>query len=279
MHRADVMELFGHDVLREFGLVAFAAQVGEVKVAQVGGHDLRGGFGGGFVGQMAVAAEDALLEAPRAARTILQHLHVMVGFEDEDVRGADAVEHQLGDVAEVGGKTEIAGGGAQQKSDRILRVVRNGKRFDAHIADFKSRAVFKQSPVNFLFQVFRAVEAVERGFFRPFGFERPDGAVLRAAIAIDRDVKFVGDAEQSADVVGVFVRDENGGQVFRRAPDAGEALADLARRKPGVHEHAGFGGFEVGAIAAGTAAEDGEFDGHALHGNGGKVRGQILLSR
>ena len=32
MRRADVMELLGHNVLREFGLVAFAAQVGEVKI-------------------------------------------------------------------------------------------------------------------------------------------------------------------------------------------------------------------------------------------------------
>ena len=45
-------------------------------------------------------------------------------------------------------------------------------------------------------------------------------------------------------------------------PMAGKALADLARAEPGVHEDAGFVGFDVGAIAAGTAAEDGEFDGH-----------------
>src|ERR1039458_4924617 len=89
---ADFLEAVGHDAVGEFGLVALAAQVREVKLAQLGGHDLRGGFGGGFVGQMAVAAENALLEAPRAARTILQHLHVMIGFEHEDVRGADAVE-------------------------------------------------------------------------------------------------------------------------------------------------------------------------------------------
>ena len=51
------------------------------------------------------------------------------------------------------------------------------------------------------------------------------------------------------------------------AADAGEALADLARRKAGVHEDAGFGGFEVGAIAGRTAAENGELDGH-----GGKLK-------
>ena len=131
MRRADVMELLGHDVLREFGLVAFAAQVREVKMPQPGGHDLRGGFGGGHVREMAVPAEDALLERPRTARTILQHLHVVVGFEDEDVRGADAVEHELGGMAEVGGKADVAARGAQKKSDRVLRVVRNGKRLDA----------------------------------------------------------------------------------------------------------------------------------------------------
>ena len=38
--------------------------------------------------------------------------------------------------------------------------------------------------------------------------------------------------------------------------------ADLARRKAGIHQHAGLAGFDVGAIAGRTAAEDGEFDGH-----------------
>ena len=99
MGRADVMELFGHDVLREFGLVAFAAQVGEIKLLQVGGHDLGDGFGGGGVGKVAVASEDALFQSPGPARAFLQHLHVVVGFEDEHIRHADAFKHQLGDVA------------------------------------------------------------------------------------------------------------------------------------------------------------------------------------
>ena len=49
MRRADLMELLGHDVLCELGLVALAAQVREVKMFQVGGHDLRGGLGGGGI--------------------------------------------------------------------------------------------------------------------------------------------------------------------------------------------------------------------------------------
>ena len=169
MRRADVMELLGHDVLREFGLVAFAAQVGEVKIFQFRRHDLCGGFGGGDVREMAVAAEDALLERPRAARTILQHLHVVVGFEDEDVRGADAVEHELGGVPEVGGEADVAARGAQKKSDGVLRVVRDGKRFDEDVSDLKARAGGEEV-------------AVEFGFQLKFKF------FLRRAVAVNRDV-------------------------------------------------------------------------------------------
>ena len=95
--------------MREFGAVAFTAQVGEVKMAQFGGHDLRGGLGGGFVGKMAVTAENALLEAPRTAWAILQHLHVVIGFEYEYVRRTNAFEHELGNVAEVGDEGDVAG--------------------------------------------------------------------------------------------------------------------------------------------------------------------------
>ena len=188
MRRADVMELLGHDVLREFGLVAFAAQVGEVKVAQSGGHDLRSGFGGGHVREMAVAPEDALLKRPRAARTILQHLHVVIGFEDEDVRGADAVEHEFGRVAEVGDEANVAASGAQQKSDGVLRIVRDGKCFDQNVGDFKARTGVEEVAVEFGLQL---------------KFKR----VLRVAVTVNRDVQLRGDSNEAGNVVAVFVRD------------------------------------------------------------------------
>jgi hypothetical protein len=60
----------------------------------------------------------------------------------------------------------------------------------------------------------------------------------------------------------MFVGDQNGREIFRRASNAREALADLARGKSGVHEDARLGGLDVGAIAGRAAAEDGEFDRH-----------------
>ncbi len=62
----------------------------------------------------------------------------------------------------------------------------------------------------------------------------------------------------------MFVRDEDGGQIFRRATDGGKALTDLTRRKAIIHEHAAIFRFHVGTIAGGTAAQDGEFYGHSL---------------
>ena len=270
MGGADVVELLGHDVLREFGFVALTAEVGEVEVAQFGGHDLRGGFGGGNVGQMAMAAQDALLEAPGPARAILQHLHIVVGFQHQDVGGTDAVEDEFGGVAEVGGKPDVRGGRAQQISHGILGIVRNGKCFDGEVGEFEGVTGGEKSPVNFRFPSVGGLEG-EIGFLAPLGFERPDGGVLGGAVAIDGDMKFVGDAEQPADMVGMFVRNENSRKVFGCAADGGEALPDLTRGESGVHQHAGFGGLNVGAVPGGTAAQDGEFYGHrmTLEGSGG----------
>jgi len=218
-----MVELFGHDVLREFRLVTFAAQMGEIEVAQAVGHDLRGGLGGGDVGEVAVAAEDALLETPRTARTILQHLHVMIGFEHEDIGGADAVEDEPGGVAKVGGEAEVAGGGANQITNGILRVVRNGKRFDADIADLKSRAGGEKLPVDLRLEMFGDIGSIgRRTFFAdPLGFQRPDRGVLRVAIAIDGNAKFIRQAEEAGDVIAVFVSDENGREVFRCPANGG----------------------------------------------------------
>lgn len=152
MGGANVVELFGHDVFGEFGFVAFPAEVGEVKVAQAGGHDLGGGFGGGEVGEVAVAAEDALLEAPGAAGAVLQHFDVVIGFEDEDVGGANAFEDEFGGVAEIGGEADVAGRGAQEKADRVLGIVGDLKGFDQQVVQFKMVAGLKESPVNFQFQ-------------------------------------------------------------------------------------------------------------------------------
>ena len=62
---------------------------------------------------MAVVAKNSLLEAPRTARAILKHLHVVIGFENEDVRGARAFNDQFCRMAEIGDERDVAGGGVE----------------------------------------------------------------------------------------------------------------------------------------------------------------------
>lgn len=242
--RAEGLQAIGHDALREFGFVAIAAQVAEVEMSQVAGHDFRDAIRGGFVGEMAVPAEDALLQTPRAMRTILQHLHVVIGFEHERVGFADALQHELCDVAKVGGEPDAAAIGAQDEADRVLRVVRNGKRFHADVAHFKPTARDEQPEIQFC------------------AFGDADDFVHGSAIAIDREARLLGNGREAGDMVAVFVRDENGGEVFRHAPEGGEALADLSPAEAHVDEQPRFVRFDVRSVAGGAAAEDREFHCH-----------------
>jgi hypothetical protein len=64
-------------------------------------------------------------------------------------------------------------------------------------------------------------------------------------------------------MIAVFMGEENAVEAFRGTSDGREALSNLAAAESGVDEEACVVGFEVGAIPAGTAAENGELDGHA----------------
>ena len=141
--------------------------------------------------------------------------------------------------------------------------MRDGKRFDEDIVQLKTVAGLEQPPIEAPFGI-AAVEAVEGGSFvlAPFGFERPESGFLRGAIAIDREFQFFRQREQAANVVAVLVGDEDAGEIFGGASDGGEAVADLTCAESRVHEDAGFVGFDVGAVAGGTAAENGEANSH-----------------
>lgn len=241
--RADFVQALVHDVMGEFGTIALAAQMGEKQMAEFGGHDLFGGIGGGFIGQMTVAAENALFQTPGPAHAVLQHLDVVIGFQHQHIRGANAIQNEFGHVPEVGEETNIAGGRVQQETNGVLRVVRNVERIDPHVADVETLACFEHA-------------ALETDLQRPFDL------IPGFTIAIDGDVELVGDAAESLDVIAMFVSDEDGGEIFRRAADAGQPLAYLAGAQSGIDEDTHFVGFQVGTVAGGTAAKNRQMNGH-----------------
>ena len=107
----------------------------KIKPAQGRGQNLFHNIGGGVVGEMAMSAENALLEAPGPAAVVLQHFDVMVGFQQEDVGLADALDDQLGGVAQVGQESDIAGGCADQEGGGVIGIMRHGEGVHRQVTD------------------------------------------------------------------------------------------------------------------------------------------------
>lgn len=240
---ADFHEALLHDLACNLRVITLAAEMGEKEMTEIGRHDIRRAVRRRLVGEMPVPAQDALLQTPRAMRAILQHLHVVIRFQHEHVGLADAFRDHPRDVAQISGETKRPRRRSQQIAHRILRIVRNGKGLHSDIANFKTRAVPEQPEFR-------------RGASDTLHF------LLGRAVAIDRDAQFISERGQARDVVAVFVRDQDGCEIFRCAPDAGEPLANLAPAKPGIHQHARLVRLDVGAIAGRTAAQNGKVNWH-----------------
>ena len=102
---------------------------------------------------------------------------------------------------------------------------------------------------------------LEEAIIEPCVEAERDG-VAGEPVAVDRHFELRAQGSESLDMIRVLVCDENAGEAFRRAAEAGEALTDLATAEAGINQQPHVGGFEIGAIAARTAAEDGETNRH-----------------
>jgi hypothetical protein len=241
---ADLLQAVVDDAVSQFREIALAAQVTEIQMAQVGGHDLLGGISGGLVREMPMAAKNALLEAPGPARAILQHLDIMVRLQHERVGWTDPFKHQPCRVAKVGQEADIAGTGVEEETNGILGVVWDTERLDRDVADLEARArgeeLAGQPRLKLILDCF-----------------------LSRSVAIDGNAQFLAQRGQAVHVVGMLVGDEYCGQVLRRTANSGEALANLAQAETRVNKYAGLCGLHIGAIAGGTAAKDGQANSHS----------------
>jgi hypothetical protein len=233
---ASVLHFCADHFAREFGTIAIATQVAEVNVVQVGVHDRLQRFGGGFVGQMAMPTGDPLFQTPGAARIVLQHFQIVIGFEDEDVGSADAFANETRGVTEIRQETDFMSAGVQHEADRVIGVVRDRESIDADVADVE-RATGGEQVTNFQ-------PHLQLKFHR----------FAREAVAVNGNFQLRAQTGEALDMIGVFVREQNAVEVFWGAANGSKAFADLAAGKAGVDQQPGFAGFEIGAIAAGTAA-------------------------
>ena len=183
------------------------------------------------IGEVAGAREDALLDDPGIGAD-LQHVEIVIGFEDEAIGLAEVDSDVVWQVAEIGADGDFGAVGAEGESDGVGCVVRDGERVDVDIADGEglaglngldaAQALAESVGQNALEGLHCGLGDVERGF--------PEAEDLGEAVA----------------VIGVLVGDEDCVEAVDVTFDGGEAGESFALAEAGVNEDAGSLGFEQG---------------------------------
>src|SRR5216117_2221979 len=97
---------------------------------------------------MAMPRLDSLFHRPRPMRVVLQKFFVVIRFDDERLHFAQALDHHLRRVTQIGDESETTRTGVKGESQRIDRVVRYGKRLHRDIANGELGSGPKDSPVT-----------------------------------------------------------------------------------------------------------------------------------
>jgi len=217
----------------EVGIVVFLRYMREDEMTDTGIEALWvcEEFADSVVREMASAGEDTLLDYPRI-RTNLEHVEIVIGFEDEAIGLAEMDSYVIRQVAQIGADGNFAAVGAKSESDGVGSVVRNGEGVHVNVADGEALAGLDGLD---------AAEALAEGV----GKDTLEG-VHGGFGDVERCFPEAEDLRQAIAVIGVLVGDENGVEAIDVALDGGEAGKGFALSKAGVNEDAGGFCFEQG---------------------------------
>ena len=228
----------------ESGVVAISRQMSHENVLQLVGYQMPGRFPCGEIAEMSVAACDALFDAPWAFGVFLEELEVIISLQDQGIGRAYSVQYQSGCVAQVRQEADIAARSPYQETNRVLSVMGNGKRFDFHIADIKRLPCLEDVGVELCLGL------------------AGDG-VKGEPVCKHRDTKLGGNDLESLSMIRVLVCDQYAVQQFRGAIDFGQPFSDLFAAETCIDQQAHSIRFQIGAIASGTASQNGQSKGHS----------------
>ena len=215
----------------EIRVVVFLGKMRENEIAGAGVKAFGIGkkFADRMIGKMAGAAEDALLHDPGVGAD-LQHIEIVIRFENEAIGIAQMDFHECRHVAQVGDDGKLGAVGAEREGDRVGSVMRDGESVDVDITDGEAlagvngfealEALAERVGKNLVHRVHGRFGNVERSF--------PQSEHLREAAA----------------VVGVLVGDEDAVEMAGGLFDGGEASKSFALAESGVNEEAGALGLE-----------------------------------
>ena len=238
------VESFSSGKVDEVGIVVGFGDVGEDKEAGAGVETVGGGevFANNMIGEMAIAAHNALLDVPRI-RADLEHFEIVIGFQDEAISVAQMEFDQFRKIPQVGNDGDFGAVGAECVAHRIRGVVRNGEwgNFDVADGEFFAGA-----------DVFDAIEFFRGGF-------RQEAENFRVSTfgEIGRGAKVAQELGKSAGVIGVLVGNQNGVDAIGIFVESGETAKGFFAAKSGVNEKTGALGFKQRGIAGTAGSENG----------------------
>ena len=201
--------------------------------------DLRDGFRGGRIGEVAMARLDALLDGPGALGVLLEERLVVVGLNQQTVHVAHRLGDQRGGMTEIGQKAEGVSPGANHEADRLDGIMRNKKGSDGRILEGERRSAFKNLPPG------------EVGHLLA-----EDGRSL--PVAEDRGGMLLRPLRQSLGVVPVFMGYEDRAEITRFDATGGEAKGQFFGAQARIDEEASRLGPHQGGVTAAATGKDGD---------------------
>src|SRR5258706_156454 len=126
----------------------------------------------------------------------------------------------------------------KDEPERINRIVRHRKGLHGNVADGKLRTSFKDSPISA--SVLETVAT--KGF-------------CREPIAINRQIEFTAENFQSANMIGVFVREKDAVELFRDNAALLQAQRQLPRAQPAIDKNFAMIGCNQRAVSRAPAAK------------------------
>jgi len=236
---------------REVWIVVFLRNVRQNEVAgpAVETFGVSKKLAHGVIRKVPGARKHALFDDP-GIRPDLEHIEIVVRFENQAIGGAQVNLHKCRHVAEIGADGDLRAVGAKSESDGVGRIVRNREGVDIDVTNGETLASLNGfHPAQALAESLR--EDAPKLAHGGLGHKQrcfPDTENLGEAVAM----------------IGVFVGDQDGVEVADVAPDRSEAREGFAFSESCVNEDAGAFGFEQCKIAraAGRKNRNAQTDGN-----------------
>ena len=242
----------------EFRRVAVATEMTEHDPLEFPGEQLLDHGRCRCIRKMAVTRLDSLLYRPWPMRIVLQKFFVVIRLDHERVDLAQSLDDHLRRVTKIGNEPERGRAGVKRVPDGIDRIVRDGKSLNGDIADRKVRTGSKQPPVPVSGQGAAA---------DCFGRER---------VAINWNTKFPAKHFETANVIAMFVGEQDAIELFGSDSALGEAQDELSRAQSAVDQQPAMIGRDECAVSRAPASEHRQTE-HSPISNGRAFSSQMEI--